>query len=27
MVVDDTFAKYREQMAAVIAQAKAWAGL
>jgi hypothetical protein len=27
MVVDDTFARYREQMAAVIAQAKAWAGL
>ena len=27
MVVDDTFTKYREQMAAVIAQAKAWAGL
>ena len=27
MVVDDTFTAYREQMAAVIAQAKAWAGL
>ena len=27
MVVDDTFTGYREQMAAVIAQAKAWAGL
>jgi len=27
MVVDDTFTTYREQMAAVIAQAKAWAGL
>src|SRR6266480_1720565 len=26
-VVDDTFGKYRDQMAAVIAQAKAWAGL
>jgi hypothetical protein len=25
-VVDDTFVKYRDQMAAVIAQAKAWAG-
>jgi len=25
-VVDDTFGKYRDQMAAVIAQAKAWAG-
>ncbi len=27
MVVDDTFTAYREQMGAVIAQAKAWAGL
>src|SRR5207247_4715344 len=27
MVVDDTFTKYRDQMAAVITQAKAWAGL
>jgi len=26
-VVDDTFDRYRDQMAAVIAQAKAWAGL
>jgi len=25
MVVDDTFTKYRDQMAAVIAKAKAWA--
>jgi len=27
MVVDDTFTTYREHMGAVIAQAKAWAGL